>query len=148
MHAGIGKDHAKFSPVATASYRLLPEIVFPNGPITGEDAVTLQKMCPMGVFDIEDIKGAQSLSLTYPLTYYIHSSTLPGRSTAVTARPRDCTMCRECTRHDGWNNKVNLRRIGIPRYQSLTYTRTNSLTYQLTIIFLLSSQRARLRQSR
>ncbi|KAK2561814.1 DNA-directed RNA polymerases I and III subunit RPAC1 [Acropora cervicornis] len=23
---GIGKDHAKFSPVGTASYRLLPEI--------------------------------------------------------------------------------------------------------------------------
>lgn len=25
---GLGRDHAKFSPVATASYRLLPEIVF------------------------------------------------------------------------------------------------------------------------
>lgn len=25
---GIGKDHAKFSPVATASYRLMPEITF------------------------------------------------------------------------------------------------------------------------
>jgi len=70
--AGIGKDHAKFSPVATASYRLLPEIVFPNGPVTGEDAAALQKMCPMGVFDIEDIKGqylTHSLTHTQLLTY-------------------------------------------------------------------------------
>jgi DNA-directed RNA polymerase I and III subunit RPAC1 len=30
---GVGKDHAKFSPSATASYRLLPEIRFEN-PVT------------------------------------------------------------------------------------------------------------------
>lgn len=40
---GVGKDHTKFSPVATASYRLLPEITLLQ-PITGEDAVTL-KVC-------------------------------------------------------------------------------------------------------
>ena len=71
--AGIGKDHAKFSPVATASYRLLPEIVFPNGPVTGEDAAALQKMCPMGVFDIEDIKGQ---SLTHSLTHSLSRTQL------------------------------------------------------------------------
>jgi DNA-directed RNA polymerase I and III subunit RPAC1 len=27
---GIGKDHAKFSPVATAWYRLLPEVQLPH----------------------------------------------------------------------------------------------------------------------
>jgi hypothetical protein len=27
-HKGIGKDHTKFSPCATASYRLLPDISF------------------------------------------------------------------------------------------------------------------------
>jgi len=69
--AGIGKDHAKFSPVATASYRLLPEIVFPDGPVTGEDAAALQKMCPMGVFDIEDIKGQY---LTHSLTHSLAHS--------------------------------------------------------------------------
>ena len=31
---GLGKDHTKFSPVATASYRLLPDIVL-VAPVTG-----------------------------------------------------------------------------------------------------------------
>lgn len=38
---GVGKDHTKFSPVATASYRLLPEISFLQ-PVLGEDAKTLK----------------------------------------------------------------------------------------------------------
>ena len=27
------------------------------------------------------------------------------------ARPRDCTMCRECIREPGWSEKVSLTRI-------------------------------------
>lgn len=47
-------------------------------------------MCPMQVFDIEDIKGVP---------------------TAVASRPRDCTMCRECIRQEEWKeNRVILRR--------------------------------------
>jgi DNA-directed RNA polymerase I and III subunit RPAC1 len=46
-------------------------------------------MCPLQVFDIEDMGGVQ---------------------TAVAARPRDCTMCRECIRKEGWAEKVELRR--------------------------------------
>jgi len=46
--------HAKWSPVATASYRLLPEIQFTE-PIVGDDADELVKKCPMNVFDIEDL---------------------------------------------------------------------------------------------
>eukprot|EP00981_Chlorochromonas_danica_P012690 scaffold5259_cov168-Ochromonas_danica.AAC.6 len=85
---GVGKDHTKFSPVATASYRLLPEITLLQ-PITGEDAVTLKNMCPMDVFDIEEL----------------------GKNTqAKVGRPRDCTMCRECIRHEGWDEKVKLAR--------------------------------------
>lgn len=73
---GVGKDHAKFSPVATASYRLLPDIRFKK-PIIGESAYKLKSLCPMNVFDIEDLGGTP---------------------TAKVARPRDCTMCRECIR--------------------------------------------------
>lgn len=46
-------------------------------------------MCPMQVFDIEDVGGVP---------------------TAVVSRPRDCTMCRECIRLEGWNERVQLRR--------------------------------------
>jgi DNA-directed RNA polymerase I and III subunit RPAC1 len=81
---GVGKDHAKFSPVATASYRLLPEITFAE-PITGDRAQELKSMCPQNVFDIEDME-------------------------AVVARPRECTMCRECIRKDGWHDSVQLKR--------------------------------------
>ncbi|CAH2258345.1 DNA-directed RNA polymerases I and III subunit RPAC1 [Pararge aegeria] len=38
---GIGKDHAKFSPVATASYRLLPEIILTRE-VNGIEATLLQ----------------------------------------------------------------------------------------------------------
>lgn len=50
---GIGKTHAKWSPVCTAYYRLLPEITVEG--VTGQDAHDLVKTCPMKVFDIEDI---------------------------------------------------------------------------------------------
>lgn len=56
VEKGIGKTHAKWSPVSTAYYRLVPEITFKQ-PIIGEDAVELKKLCPTGVFDIEDLGG-------------------------------------------------------------------------------------------
>jgi hypothetical protein len=46
--------------VATASYRLLPQINLKEGEITGADAAKLADMCPMGVFDIEDMGGSRS----------------------------------------------------------------------------------------
>lgn len=56
MHCrkGVGKDHAKFSPVATASYRLLP-VVSLKEEIVGEEAEELVVKCPLNVFDIEDL---------------------------------------------------------------------------------------------
>jgi len=50
---GTGKTHAKWSPVATAYYRLLPDITF-TGEIAGDDARELKAKCPMGVFDVEE----------------------------------------------------------------------------------------------
>jgi len=72
---GLGKEHAKWSPVCTAFYRLLPDIRLTR-PILDEDAKELKKSCPMGVFDIEDMAG--------------------GHKQAVVAHPRKCTTCREC----------------------------------------------------
>jgi len=55
MHCvkGIGRDHAKFSPVSTASYRLLPQIELLEE-VEGEDAELLQKCFSKGVIDIVD----------------------------------------------------------------------------------------------
>ncbi|CAN0033639.1 unnamed protein product, partial [Ectocarpus sp. 13 AM-2016] len=92
MHCrkGIGKDHAKFSPVATASYRLLPVVTLKEE-VEGQEAEELVAKCPLNVFDIEDLGGA-------------------GKRAKV-ARPRDCTMCRECIREPGWSDKVSLSRV-------------------------------------
>ena len=59
---GIGKTHAKWSPVCTAYYRLLPDIKIKET-IKGQDAKDLKKTCPMGVFDIEDMGGKGKLLL-------------------------------------------------------------------------------------
>ncbi len=50
---GEGKDHAKWSPVSTAFYRLLPEISLLEK-IKGAEAKALKQKCPMKVYDIED----------------------------------------------------------------------------------------------
>ncbi|TFJ80752.1 hypothetical protein NSK_007929 [Nannochloropsis salina CCMP1776] len=92
---GVGKDHAKYSPVGTASYRLLPSIDFVE-PVLGEEADRLVELCPMGVFDIEDLgKGGARGA---------------GRK-AVVARPRDCSMCRECVREGPGVDRVRLKRV-------------------------------------
>ncbi|PVU92309.1 hypothetical protein BB561_003920 [Smittium simulii] len=44
---GIGRDHSKFSPVATASYRLLPKITILQD-IIGDDAYKFQNCFPPG----------------------------------------------------------------------------------------------------
>uniref|UniRef100_A0A914ZKL7 DNA-directed RNA polymerases I and III subunit RPAC1 n=2 Tax=Parascaris univalens TaxID=6257 RepID=A0A914ZKL7_PARUN len=49
---GIGRDHAKFSPVATASYRLLPDIVI-KGKFSGEDAERIKDSFSDGVIAID-----------------------------------------------------------------------------------------------
>ena len=82
---GIGKEHAKWSPVATSFYRLKPKVEILQD-ITGKKAEELVKLCPMGVFDIED-------------------------SSAVVARPQNCTVCRECIRPKEWQPKIKLSRF-------------------------------------
>lgn len=87
---GMGKTHAKWSPVATAWYRMLPEIVLLQE-IEGDKAEELVKKCPVNVFDIEDVGK--------------------GQKRATVARPRSCTLCRECIRGDDWEKRVAVRRV-------------------------------------
>ncbi|XP_033511287.1 uncharacterized protein [Nicotiana tomentosiformis] len=92
VHAvkGMGKTHAKWSPVATAWYRMLPEVVLLRD-IEDDEAEELVKKCPVKVFDIEDIGK--------------------GKKRATVARPRACTLCRECIREEGWDKNVAVRRV-------------------------------------
>ncbi|KAH3873133.1 DNA-directed RNA polymerases I and III subunit RPAC1-like isoform X2 [Dreissena polymorpha] len=86
---GIGQDHAKFSPVATASYRLLPEITLLK-PITGQLAEKLQKCFAPGVIEIDNIDGEKK---------------------ARVANPRKDTCSREVLRHDDLKDLVKLTRV-------------------------------------
>ncbi|KAJ3088606.1 DNA-directed RNA polymerases I and III subunit RPAC1 [Physocladia obscura] len=87
---GIGKEHAKWSPVATASYRLLPEIQI-LAPITGNDAVKFQKCFTDGV--IEVFKNSK------------------GEREARVLNARRDTVSREVLRHKEFDGKVRLTRV-------------------------------------
>lgn len=64
---GTGKIHAKWSPVGTASYRLLPVIELTE-PVTGERARRLQKCFSPGVVALEkNSQGEDSAIVSFPL---------------------------------------------------------------------------------
>ena len=88
---GVGMDHAKFSPVATASYRLLPHIDI-TAPITGGEAKKFQRCFPRGVIDL--VKDAET-----------------GESRAVVGDVMKDTVSRECLRHEEFRGKVRLGRV-------------------------------------
>lgn len=82
---GIGADHAKFSPVSTASYRLLPVIDIKKS-IVGKDALEFQTCFPSGVIGINE-KGE-----------------------AFVKDARKDTVSREVLRHEKFDGKVKLGR--------------------------------------
>jgi len=53
---GVGRDHAKFSPVATAWYRLMPVINLKRE-ISGEAAIRLKDSFSPGVIEIDEKSG-------------------------------------------------------------------------------------------
>lgn len=73
---GIGRTHAKWSPVCTAFYRLEPAIALLPTFNQKQDGKSLIKACPVGVFDLEDGKA------------YVKDA-------------RKCTVCRECLKFEG-----------------------------------------------
>ncbi|XP_028396021.1 DNA-directed RNA polymerases I and III subunit RPAC1-like [Dendronephthya gigantea] len=86
---GIGQDHAKFSPVATASYRLLPEITIVKA-CEEELAEKLVSCFPEGVMKIEKKNGVK---------------------TAVVSDPRKDTYSREVLRHEDLKDRIKLSRV-------------------------------------
>jgi DNA-directed RNA polymerase I and III subunit RPAC1 len=96
---GVGKDHAKFSPVATAAYRLATTVTLSEeAPFLGAEAEELVKRCPMGVFDIEDLGGGGG------------GGGGKGGKRAVAKRQRACTVCRECLRIEGAGERIRVER--------------------------------------
>ncbi|EZG45041.1 DNA-directed RNA polymerase family I and III subunit [Gregarina niphandrodes] len=84
LEKGIGKTHAKWSPVCPAVYRLHPKIIFPQGVLRGPEAEDLVNLCPMNVFDIEN-------------------------GEAIVAKPTQCTTCRACI--ERFPTQVEVRKI-------------------------------------
>ncbi|EGR28416.1 polymerase i polypeptide 30kda, putative [Ichthyophthirius multifiliis] len=80
---GMGKNHAKWSPVCTAYYRLMPSIKILE-PIQGKKAQQLKEKCPAKVYDVIN-------------------------NQAKVVNEIECTMCRECIREDEeLNQKLQL----------------------------------------
>ncbi|KNE70410.1 hypothetical protein AMAG_14544 [Allomyces macrogynus ATCC 38327] len=91
MHArkGIGRDHAKYSPVGTASYRIMPEIHILR-PIVGDAAHKFASSFPAGVIEI--VKNAR------------------GQDEAKVADARKDTVSRNVLRHSEFLDAVTLSR--------------------------------------
>ncbi|TFL05973.1 DNA-directed RNA polymerase [Pterulicium gracile] len=93
LHAvrGVGKDHAKFSPVATASYRLLPLVVLnPDKPVPKESAEKFAACFAPGV---------------------IHVDKRSGKVRVEEKNLRKDTVSREVLRHPEFEGCVELKRI-------------------------------------
>ncbi|KAH8891897.1 insert subdomain of RNA polymerase alpha subunit [Thozetella sp. PMI_491] len=103
MHKGIGAEHAKFSPVATASYRLMPTITITR-PILGADADKFAKCFPAGVIGLEKVTKKEARQVGSG--YEGHE----GETKAVVVDPMKDTVSRECLRHEEFHGKVKLGR--------------------------------------
>lgn len=100
---GVGGDHAKFSPVATASYRLMPVIRILK-PILGADAVKFARCFPRGVVKVDKVSA--QLANQPGSGYEGHE----GEDMAVVVDPMRDTVSRECLRHPEFEGKVKLGR--------------------------------------
>lgn len=89
---GVGKDHAKFSPVATASYRLMPHIEILK-PIYDDLAEELVNWFEPGVFK------------TVPANEDGH------RVKAVVSNPYACTMSRNFMRNPVLKESIKMSRV-------------------------------------
>lgn len=103
MHKGFGWDHAKYSPVATASYRLMPTVKILS-PILGADAQKFAKCFAPGVIGLEKVTKKEAS--TKGSGYEGHE----GELKAVVKDPMRDTVSREALRHDEFKGKVKLGR--------------------------------------
>lgn len=92
---GTGRDHAKYSPVATAAYRLMPHIEILN-PIYDDLAEELVHLLEPGVFTLEKTGSGDP----------------PGtRVKAKVSNPYACTMSRNFMRNPELASSIKMTRI-------------------------------------
>jgi DNA-directed RNA polymerase I and III subunit RPAC1 len=93
---GVGKDHAKFSPVATASYRLMPHIEIIK-PIYDELAEELVNWFEPGVFTLVPVDTKEKKE--------------GYKQKAVVSNPYACTMSRNYMRNAELKESIRMSRI-------------------------------------
>lgn len=91
---GVGKDHAKFSPVATAAYRLMPQVELVK-PVYDNLAEELVNLYEPGVFKLVDCDESEA----------------PHRVKAVVHNPYACTMSRNFMRDPILKESVKITRV-------------------------------------
>ena len=101
---GKGLDHAKFSPVATATYRLLPTIEILK-PILDEDAKLFKDCFPAGVIELQRFTPSDARK------WGEEYKDKEGALKAVVKDTFRDTVSRECLRHDQFKGKVKLGRV-------------------------------------
>ena len=101
---GIGAEHAKYSPVCTASYRLLPTVTIIS-PILGGDAQKFQACFPPGVIGIREVTKSESQKKGTPYENKFREKK------AVVEETFGDTVSRECLRHEEFRDKVKLGRV-------------------------------------
>ncbi|KAI9710136.1 MAG: DNA-directed RNA polymerase core subunit rpc40 [Bogoriella megaspora] len=106
MHCykGIGADHAKWSPVCTASYRLLPTVEITR-PILGNEARKFARCFPKGVIGFEKVSKEEA---SMDGSGYERRE---GEEKAVVVDTFRDTVSRECLRHEEFKDKVKLGRV-------------------------------------
>ncbi len=102
---GVGKDHAKFSPVATASYRLLPHVEILK-PIYDELAEELVNWYEPGVFQCVPTNEEDDDS-----DDAVADGRKQHRVKAVVSNPYACTMSRNFMRNPVLKESIKMSRI-------------------------------------
>ena len=97
---GVGKDHAKYSPVCTASYRLMPHVELIHD-IYDEDAEELVHIYEPGVFELISTNPTTTTKGDPPGT----------RQKAIVKNPYACTMSRNYMKHDKLAKAIKITRI-------------------------------------
>lgn len=140
VHAmkGIGQDHAKFSPVATASYRLLPTIDILQ-PIIGAEARKFARCFPKGVIKLEPITSKDAEE-------HDELEGKEGEVKAVVENAINDTVSRECLRHPEFADKVKLGRVRdhfIFRVESVGQYESDELFLESVKLLKVKCQRAK-----